>query len=340
VNSSSAKNLRNLNGSQAIAEAIFQEMERDDSIVLLGEDVGRCGGVFGASRNCQARFGDKRVRDMPIAEMSFTGMGVGMAMAGLRPIVEIMFSDFIGVCLEQIYNAMAKIPYMSGGSVKIPMVIKTAAGNIGSAAQHSQCLWGTLAHLPGMQIVAPASLRDHKGLMAAAIRSDNPVVVMEHKALLLRKAEEFFGDAVVSSEPYVGEIGKAAVVRRGSDITLATLSASVEYALEAAKVVEEENIDVEVIDLRSIVPLDAELVATSASRTGRLLVVDEDYLSFGLSAELVVRVLDLLGPVALRQIKRHAVPDIPIPAAKSLEDAVIPGPGSIAGVLRQMASAS
>src|SRR6266481_6525072 len=131
--STSAQNFRNLNGSQAIAEAIFQEMERDETVVLLGEDVGRCGGVFGASRNCLVRFGDKRVRDMPIAEMTFTGMGVGLAMAGLRPVVEIMFADFIGVCLEQIYNAMAKIPFMSGGRVKIPMTIKMAAGNLGSA---------------------------------------------------------------------------------------------------------------------------------------------------------------------------------------------------------------
>jgi pyruvate dehydrogenase E1 component beta subunit len=333
-------NFRNLNGSQAIAEAIFQEMKRDESVVLLGEDVGRCGGVFGTSRNCLEQFGDKRVRDMPIAEMTFTGMGVGMAMAGLRPVVEIMFADFVGVCLEQIYNAMAKIPYMSGGRVKVPMTIKMAAGNLGSAAQHSQCLWATLAHLPGMQVVTPASLHDHKGLMAAAIRSDNPVVVMEHKILLLKKAQDFLGDRVVPTEPYVTPIGKAAVVRRGGDLTVATLSATVEYALEAADTVSREGIDVEVIDLRSIVPLDAGTVAESAARTRRLLVVDEDYLSFGLSAELGLRVIEILGPAALWQIKRHAVPDVPIPAALSLEEAVVPGPNSIARVLRQMASAS
>jgi acetoin:2,6-dichlorophenolindophenol oxidoreductase subunit beta len=338
--STSAENFRNLNGSQAIAEAIYQEMEHDETVVLLGEDVGRCGGVFGASRNCLERFGDRRVRDMPIAEMTFTGMGVGLAMAGFRPIVEIMFADFIGVCLEQIYNAMAKIPYMSGGRVRIPMTIKMAAGNLGSAAQHSQCLWGTLAHLPGMKIVAPASLYDHKGLMASAIRSEDPVVVMEHKILLLKKARDFLGDRTVPTEPYTTQIGKAAVVRSGTDVTLATLSASVEYALEAAEAVSREGISVEVIDLRSIVPLDLATVAESAGRTRRLLIVDEDYLSFGLSAELGMRVIEALGPGTVSQIKRHAVPDVPIPGALSLEEVVVPGPGSIAKVLRHMAAAS
>ncbi len=332
--------VRKINASQAVAESLMQEMARDESVVLLGEDVGRSGGVFGSSRDLLERFGPMRVRDTPISEMSFTGMGVGMAMAGLRPVVEIMFVDFMGVCLEQIYNAMAKIPYMSGGRVKMPMVIKTAGGNIGSAAQHSQCLWGTFAHLPGMHVVAPASVRDHKGLMAAAIRSDNPVVFIEHKGLLLKKAKDFLTGSEVPKDAFVTPIGKAEVARKGNDITLVTLSAGVEYAMEAAAEVAAEGIDAEVIDLRSIVPLDTETVAASAARTGRLLVVDEDYLSFGLSAEVVVRVLEKLGPTALRQIRRHAVPDVPIPAALSLEEALVPGPASIARVLREMAAAS
>jgi pyruvate/2-oxoglutarate/acetoin dehydrogenase E1 component len=332
--------IRRINASQAVAESLMQEMARDESVVLLGEDVGRSGGVFGSSRDLLERFGPMRVRDTPISEMSFTGMGVGMAMAGLRPVVEIMFVDFMVVCLEQIYNAMAKVPYMSGGRVRMPMVIKTAGGNIGSAAQHSQCLWGTFAHLPGMHVVAPASVRDHKGLMAAAIRSDNPVVFIEHKGLLLKKAKDFLTGSEVPEDAFVTPIGKAAVAREGGDVTLVTLSAGVEYAMEAAAEVAAEGIGVEVIDLRSIVPLDTETVAASAARTGRLLVVDEDYLSFGLSAEVVVRVLEKLGPTALRQIRRHAVPDVPIPAALSLEEALVPGPASIARVLREMAAAS
>lgn len=331
---------RNLSVSQTVAEAIGLEMERDPRIVVLGEDVGKIGGVFGATRTLQKRFGDKRVRDMPISEMAFTGMGVGMAMAGMRPLVEVMFVDFIGVCLEQVYNAMAKIPYMSGGTVRMPMVVKTAGGCIGSAAQHSQCLWGMFAHLPGMHVVAPSNPFDHKGLMSSALCSDNPVIFIEHKALLLKKAGDFIAGQDVPEERYTIPIGEAKVVRGGSDLTLTTVSASVEYALEAARTLQDEGVSVEVIDLRSVVPLDVPTVAASVSKTRRLLVVDEDYLSFGLSAELVTRVIETLGVTGLDQVDRHAVPDVPVPAAKSLESVVVPGPLSIAQAVRDMATRS
>jgi acetoin:2,6-dichlorophenolindophenol oxidoreductase subunit beta len=329
---------RNLSISQTVAEAIGIEMERDPSILVMGEDVGKIGGVFGATRTLQKRFGDKRVRDMPISEMAFTGMGVGLAMAGMRPLVEIMFVDFIGVCLEQVYNAMAKIPYMSGGSVKMPMVIKTAGGCIGSAAQHLQCLWGMFAHLPGIKVVAPANPFDHKGLMATALRSDDPVVFIEHKALLLKKAETFLSGQHVPEERYSIPLGRAKVVREGSDLTLVTLSASVEYALEAAQELAQDNINIDIIDLRSVVPLDIDTVLTSIAKTKRLLVVDEDYLSFGLSAEVITRVLEQGGK--LDQLARHAVPDVPIPAAKSLEQAIVPSAHSIAQAVRDMAARS
>lgn len=320
-----------------IAEAIALEMERDPAIVCIGEDIGRAGGVFGATQGLQQRFGVDRVMDAPIAEMGFTGMGVGLAQAGMRPLIEIMFVDFIGVCLEQMYNAAAKIPYMSGGRQRMPMVFKTAGGCIGSAAQHSQCLWGLFAHLPGFKVVAPCNPYDHKGLMAAALRSDDPVVFIEHKALLLRKGRDFRHHPDVPDGAYTLPIGKAAVVRGGSDVTLATLSATVEHALAAAEELAGEGVSVEVIDLRSVVPLDTATVAESAARTGRLLVVDEDYLSFGLSAELSMRVLETLGFSALRQVERLAVPDVPIPAAISLEKAVVPGPEMIGQKLRDMA---
>ena len=329
---------RNLSISQTVAEAIGLEMEHDKSILVMGEDVGKIGGVFGATRTLQKRFGDKRVRDMPISEMAFTGMGVGLAMAGMRPLVEIMFVDFIGVCLEQVYNAMAKIPYMSGGSVKMPMVIKTAGGCIGSAAQHSQCLWGMFAHLPGIKVVAPANPFDHKGLMATALRSDDLVVFIEHKALLLKKAETFLSGQHVPEERYSIPLGRAKVVQEGGDLTLVTLSASVEYALGAAQVLAQDNINVDIIDLRSVVPLDIDTVLTSIAKTKRLLVVDEDYLSFGLSAEVITRVLEHGGK--LDQLARHAVPDVPIPAAKSLEQAIVPSAHSIAQVVRDMAARS
>ncbi len=320
-----------------IAEAIGLELERDPTVLCIGEDIGRAGGVFGATYGLQDRFGMDRVMDAPISEMGFAGMGVGLAQAGMRPLIEIMFVDFIGVCLEQMYNAAAKIPYMSGGRQRMPIVFKTAGGCIGSAAQHSQCLWGLLAHLPGFKIVAPCSPYDHKGLMAAALRSDDPVVFIEHKALLLKKGRDFRHHPDVPDGAYTLPIGEAAVVREGADVTLATLSATVEYALSAAVAVEAEGISVEVIDLRSVVPLDTVTVAVSAGRTGRLLVVDEDYLSFGLSAELSLRVLEKLGFSALKQVGRLAVPDVPIPAALTLEQAVVPRAEMVAEKLRQMA---
>ena len=320
-----------------IAEAIMLEMERDESIVCIGEDIGKAGGVFGATRGLQERFGADRVLDAPISEMAFTGMGVGLAQAGMRPLIEIMFADFIGVCLEQVYNAAAKIHYMSGGRQRMPIVFKTAGGCIGSAAQHSQCLWGLFAHLPGLKVVAPCNPHDHKGLMAAALRSDDPVVFIEHKALLLSKGRDFRHHPDVPDGAYTVPIGQAAVVRPGSDVTLATLSATVEHALAAAETVAGDGISVDVIDLRSVVPLDTDTVAASAGRTGRLLVVDEDYLSFGLSAELSMRVIEKLGMGGLRQIDRLAVPDVPIPAALTLERAVVPNPDMIAERLRHMA---
>ena len=331
---------RQLSVPRAIAEALMGEMERDERVLMIGEDVGRIGGVFGASRGLIERFGEGRVRDAPISEMGFTGMGVGLAMMGYRPVVEIMFVDFIGTCLEQVMNAMSKNPYMSGGRVKVPMVLKTAGGLIGSAAQHSQCLWGLFAHLPGMKVVVPCCPYDYKGLMAAAIRDDDPVVFIEHKGLLTRPARDFRFNPDVPEAPYTLPIGEARTVRGGGDVTLATLGANVEHALEAAEKVAGDGIDVEVIDLRGLVPLDVETVAASAERTGRLLVVDEDYLSFGLSSELVCRVMERLGPNALRRFARHALPDVPIPAARSLEEAVVPGPASIERCLRDMAARS
>jgi acetoin:2,6-dichlorophenolindophenol oxidoreductase subunit beta len=327
---------RNLNLSQAIAESIALEMERDERILVLGEDVGRLGGVFGATRNLQKRFGDRRVRDTPISELAFTGMGVGLAMAGYRPLVELMFVDFIGVNLEQVYNAMAKNHYMSGGRVRIPMVLKTAGGNIGSAAQHSQCLWALFAHLPGMKVVAPSCPHDAKGLMAAALASDDPVVYIEHKALLLLRSTDFRHGAQVPAERYTLEIGKAATVRHGTDLTIVTLSASVRHSLDAAETLAREGIDAEVIDLRSVVPLDTETILESVARTRRLLVVDEDYLSFGLSGEVVARTIEQLGPAVIERISRHALADVPIPAARSLEEAVMPSSSSIANAARSL----
>lgn len=326
---------RNINVSQAVAEGLRLEMEADPSVLVIGEDVAAQGGVFGSTRGLLKAFGPQRVLDTPISEMAFTGMAVGLAMEGYRPVVEIMFVDFIGVCLEQVYNAIAKIPYMTGGRVQMPVVIKTAGGSIGAAAQHSQTLWGLFAHLPGLRVVAPSNPYDSKGMIAAAVRSDDPVVFIEHKGLLLQRAADFSFGADVPKARYDVPIDRAAIVRPGSDLTLVTLSGSVRYAVEAARLAAERGVDVEVIDVRSVVPLDWATICESAARTRRLLVVDEDYLGFGLSGELVTGVLERVGLGALDGVARHGNPDVPVPAALSLERVVVPSTESIlAAVLR------
>jgi pyruvate dehydrogenase E1 component beta subunit len=325
----------NANVSELIAATLHAELGRDSRTVLLGEDVGYSGGTFGASRRLFRDYGEWRVRDTPISEMAFTGMAVGLAMSGWRPIVEVMFIDFIGVCLEQIYNAIAKNRYMSGGAVAMPVTIRAAGGSIGVAAQHSQALWGMLAHLPGLKVVAPSNPYDYKGLLAASIESDDPVVFIEHKDAYLRRISDFPLGAEVPDERFTVPLGEAAVVREGNDITIATLSTMVERSLSAAESLAQEGIEAEVIDLRCVLPLDDARVIESVSKTGRLLVVDEDYRSFGLSGELVARTVEALGP-ACRAVRRLAEPDVPIPAAKVLEDLVIPSELAIASACREL----
>ena len=325
---------RNLNLSQCISESLHLEMERDPNVIVIGEDVGAQGGVFGATRGLQKKFGSQRVVDTPISESAITGMGVGLALEGFRPVLEIMFVDFIGVCLDQVYNAIAKNHYMSGGRIRMPIVIKTAGGCIGSGAQHSQCLWGLFAHLPGLKVVAPSNPYDAKGLLASAVESDDPVIFIEHKGLLLKRAEDFTFGGEVPAERYTVPIGEAKIVRDGRDLTLITLSGTVAPAVVAAEAVAKSGIDVEVLDLRSVVPLDMVTVIESVRKTGRVLVVDEDYLSFGLSGEIIARLVE--AGVALKSVKRLAVPDVPIPGAVTLERAVVPNADSIEATILEM----
>jgi pyruvate dehydrogenase E1 component beta subunit len=309
-------------------------MERDPKVIVIGEDVGAQGGVFGATRGLQKKFGSQRVVDTPISESAITGMGVGLALEGFRPVLEIMFVDFIGVCLDQVYNAIAKNHYMSGGRIRMPIVIKTAGGCIGSGAQHSQCLWGLFAHLPGLKVVAPSNPYDAKGLLASAVESDDPVIFIEHKGLLLKRAEDFAFGGEVPEKRYTVPIGEAKIVRDGRDLTLITLSGTVAPAVVAAEAVVKSGIDVEVLDLRSVVPLDMVTVIESVRKTGRVLVVDEDYLSFGLSGEIIARLVE--AGVSLKSVKRLAVPDVPIPGAVTLERAVVPNADSIEATILEM----
>lgn len=325
---------RNLNVSQCVAEALHLEMERDPSVVVIGEDVGLQGGVFGATRGLQKAFGADRVLDTPISETAITGMGVGLAIDGFRPVLEIMFVDFIGVCLDQVYNSIAKNHYMSGGNVKMPIVLKTAGGCIGSGAQHSQCLWGLFAHLPGLKVVTPSNPYDAKGLMASAVESDDPVVYIEHKKLLLTRAEDFPFGTDVPQDRFTIPIGQASIVREGSDVTIVTLSGSVLDAYAAADRMAAEGLSVEVVDLRSVVPLDMQTIIDSVRKTGKLVIVDEDYLSFGLSGEIIARLVEMDALPSV--VHRLAVPDVPIPGALSLEQVVVPNTHSILEALREI----
>ena len=318
---------RRLTTSKAMVEAIAQEMERDPSVFYMGEDVGAYGGIFSSTTGLLERFGPQRIIDTPISETAFIGLGIGAAVEGMRPIVEVMFTDFMGVCLDQIYNHMAKIHFESGGNVKVPMVLTMAAGGgYSDGAQHSQCLWGTFAHLPGMKVVVPSTPADAKGLMTSAIRDDNPVVYIFHKGVMglpwMVKNPRSIDE--VPDGDHTVPIGEARVAREGSDVTVVTLSLSVHHALDVAESLAPQGIDVEVVDLRSLVPLDRDAIVASVAKTGRLVVVDEDYLSYGVSAEVVASVTDR-DPTLLRvPPQRIAVPDVPIPYAHDLEHAVLP----------------
>lgn len=330
---------RRLNTSKAMVEAITQEMERDDSVVYLGEDVGAYGGIFSSTTGLLERFGKDRIIDTPISETAFIGLGIGAATEGMRPIVELMFADFMGVCLDQIYNHMAKIHYFSGGNVKVPMVLTTAVGGgYSDGGQHSQCLWGTFAHLPGMKVVVPSNPADAKGLMTSAIRDDSPVVYMFHKGImgLPWMAKNRRSIDIVPEGEYLVPIGEANVVREGSDVTLVTLSLSVHHALDVAEELAPEGISVEVLDLRSLVPLDRAAILASVAKTGRLVVVDEDYLSFGLSGEVVATITDEDPSLLRAPVARVAMPDIPIPYAHDLEYAVLPREERITAAVRKV----
>lgn len=323
---------RKLTVAKAIQEAIASEMESDPSVFVMGEDIGMFGGVFDETTGLLERFGSERVIDTPISETAFVGAGVGAAIEGMRPIVDLMFIDFFGVCMDQIYNHMAKIHLLSGGDVKVPMVLMSAVGGgYSDGAQHSQCLWGTFAHLPGMKVAVPSSAADAKGMMIAAIRDDNPVVYLFHKGIMgvswMSKTRRSLGP--VPRESYEVELGKANVVREGSDVSVVTLSLSVHHALDVADELAIDGIDAEVVDLRSLVPLDTETIIESVSKTGRLIVVDEDYESFGVSGEVIARVTEHDPRVFKAPPARVCVPDVSLPYARPLEMAVLPTPERI-----------
>ncbi len=317
---------------EAVARGIAQEMDRDSSVVLIGEDIGAAGGVFKATVGLYERFGPKRVLDTPISEQAILGAAMGAAMTGLRPIAEIMFSDFFAVCWDLVANEIAKTRYMTNGQVTLPLVIRSGnGGGVRFGAQHSQSIENWAMAIPGVKVVAPSSVADVIGLMAASVRDPDPVLFFEHKALYAAKED-------VPDGEIVGELGRAKVIREGSDVTIVALAAMVPKAVAAAEMLAGQGIHATVIDLRSLIPLDVATVADSVARTGHLVTVEENPRALGWGAELSSiiaeeNVFDLDGPIV-----RVTTPHVPLPAADSLEDLAIPSPERIIdGVRRSLA---
>ena len=311
--------VRELTFGEAIKEAIAEEMRRDPRVVLMGEDVAEAGTTFKVLVGLVDEFGKDRIIDTPISEAGFTGVGVGAAMTGLRPIVDIMFGDFLGIIMDQVANQAAKIHYMSGGKWKVPMVIRATMGATRrSGSQHSQSLHAWTSHIPGLKVVVPSTAYDAKGLFKAAVRDDNPVVIFEHK-ISYRKVKDH-----VPAEDYIVPLGVADVKREGSDITFVATSSLVQIALGAAKMLEEVGISAEVVDPRTMWPLDEKTITESVRKTSRCIVMDEGYGRYGVAAELAATIqeqcfFDLDAPV-----KRLCAMHVPIPFSPSLEDSTVP----------------
>lgn len=332
------RNERNLTINKAMEEAITMEMRRDGRVFLMGEDLANLGGVWGYSRGLLAEFGEERVRDTPISETAFIGAAVGAAMHGMRPIVELMFVDFFGVCMDAIYNLAAKQSFHSGGKIPCPIVITTAVGGgYSDATQHSQALYSTFAHMPGLKVVAPSNAYDAKGLLLAAIRDDNPVMYMFHKAMQgmgwLGTIRRSITD--VPEDDYIVPIGAAQVVLEGTDATVAAIGWTVHQALDAADTLKAEGISLEVIDLRSLKPLDRQAISRSVRKTGRILAADEDFTSFGVGAEIVASIVE--EGIPLRSIpKRLCYPDAPPAFSPPMEQFALPSADKIVAAVRSM----
>jgi pyruvate dehydrogenase E1 component beta subunit len=315
----------------AVARGIAQEMTRDDRVVFLGEDIGKAGGVFKTTVGLYEQFGPRRVRDTPISEQAILGAAMGAAMTGLRPIAEIMFSDFLAVCFDYVANEMSKLRYMSNGQFTCPLVIRTGnGGGVRFGAQHSQSVENWTMMIPGIKVVAPSSPVDVIGLMAAAVRDPDPVIFHEHKALYAIKGD-------VPDGEIVDQLGTAKILRPGSACTIIALALMVPRALEAAETLANEHgIDAEVIDLRSLVPLDTRTILNSVAKTGRLFTVEENPRLCGWGAEIASIVADeafwdLDGPIV-----RITTPHIPLPAADHLEDLAIPSAARIVDKVRRV----
>jgi pyruvate/2-oxoglutarate/acetoin dehydrogenase E1 component len=322
--------MREITLSQAVNEAIAEEMRLDQKIFLIGEDVAEAGTPFKVLSGLVEEFGTERIIDTPISEPGFMGMAVGAAMTGSRPIVDLMFGDFLFLVMDQLCNQAAKTHYMSGGKLKVPLVLRTNLGATRrSAAQHSQSLHALVAHIPGLKVALPSSAYEAKGLLKTAIRDDNPVVIFEDKLMYNDKAP-------VPENDYLLPFGQAAVLREGRDVTLVATSSMVQVCRKAADLLEADGISAEVIDPRTIVPLDEDTIIGSAKKTSRAIVVDEGHQNFGVTAEIASRISDKAFYYLDAPVQRIGAMDVPVPFSPALEDLTVPTPEKVAERARRL----
>lgn len=322
--------MKQMTYAEAIRDAMRVEMLRDPNVYLQGEDVGKFGGCFGVTAGLFAEFGPNRIIDTPISETAIIGSAVGAAAAGLRPIAEIMFVDFTGVCMDELFNQAAKMRYMFGGKAKIPMVLRTPCGaGMSAAAQHSQSMEAWFTHIPGVKTVMPSTPADAKGLLSAAIRDDNPVVFIEHKQLF-----GLSGD--VPEGEYLVPLGKADVKRSGSDITIVSWSWMIQKALAAADILAKEGIQAEVLDPRTLVPLDKEAILQSVGKTNKLVIVQEAVQTSGFAGEISAMVAEHGFDLLDAPIKRVTAPDTPVPFSPVLEQAYLPSVEKIVAAVKSL----
>ena len=322
--------IREITFGQAINEALAEEMRRDRSVFIIGEDVAEAGTPFKVLSGLVAEFGTERVIDSPISEAGISGIGVGAAMTGMRPVVDIMFGDFLTLTMDQLVNQAAKIHYMSGGKLKVPLVLRTTLGATRrSAAQHSQSLHAWLSHIPGLKVAIPATPYDAKGLLKSAIRDDNPVIFFEDKMMYQLKGP-------VPAEEYVIPLGVADIKRTGSHITLVATSSMVHIAMASAAALETNGISAEVVDVRTTVPLDKGTIVESVKKTSRAIVIDEGYQAYGVTAEIASVIADAAFYYLDAPVKRMGAMDVPVPFSPVLEDQTVPTPESVAAMAKKL----
>jgi acetoin:2,6-dichlorophenolindophenol oxidoreductase subunit beta len=321
---------RELTYAEAFREGLTEEMRRDPTVFVMGEEVGIAGGTFKSFEGMYEQFGPDRMVDTPITEESFTGLGVGAAMTGMRPVIDLMFGDFITMAMDPVVNQAAKLYYMTGGQVTVPMVIHTVlgAGRAG-AAQHSQSLHAWFAHIPGLRVVLPSTPYDVKGLIKTAVRYDGPVLFYDDKMEYKRKC-------VVPEEEYLIPFGVADIKREGTDVTVVATSSMVYVALEAAEMLAKEGISLEVVDPRTISPLDIDTIVRSVKKTHHALVIDEAYRSFGVTAEIASQISELAFDFLDAPVKRYGAMDIPVPFSPALEPATIPNARGVVDLVHEL----